>query len=135
MLEDIVSNFFGWFQKNPDAGLSRIDYTSGNRPPKIASIDVDKVTGSLPFKGKATVDAKDPENDFTGLDYLCNNQNFKLLEILLAKKIYSIDKIYFSACEVHSLNEKFIDFVYKVFISYNNSMYYEKYLQYKYYIP
>ena len=26
----------GWFQKNPDAGLSRIDYTSGNRPPKIA---------------------------------------------------------------------------------------------------
>ena len=53
----------GWFQKNPDAGLSRIDYTSGNRPPKIASVNVDKTTGDLPFAGKATVDAKDPEND------------------------------------------------------------------------
>ncbi len=53
----------GWFQKNPDAGLSRIDYISGNRPPKIASVHVDKATGSLPFAVNATVDAKDPEND------------------------------------------------------------------------
>ncbi len=53
----------GWFSKNPDAGLSRIDYISGNRAPKIAAINVDKTTGVLPFAGKATVDAKDPEND------------------------------------------------------------------------
>src|SRR6266487_5129146 len=52
-----------WFAKNPDAGLSRIDYTAGNRAPKIASVKVDKATGSLPFSGKATVDVKDPEND------------------------------------------------------------------------
>jgi glucose/arabinose dehydrogenase/cytochrome c551/c552 len=53
----------GWFQKNPDAGLARIDYTTGNRAPKIASIKVDKHTGSLPFNVMAKVEAKDPEND------------------------------------------------------------------------
>lgn len=53
----------GWFQKNPDAGLSRIDYTSGNRAPKIASVEVNKRTGVLPFSGTAIVNAKDPEND------------------------------------------------------------------------
>ena len=26
----------GWFTKNPDAGLSRIDYNGGNRPPMIS---------------------------------------------------------------------------------------------------
>lgn len=52
-----------WFAKNPDAGLSRVDYTSGNRPPEIASIKVDKTAGLLPFTGKATVDAKDPDKD------------------------------------------------------------------------
>ncbi len=53
----------GWFQKNPDAGLSVIEYTGGNRAPKISGIKVDKTTGNLPFKIKATVEAKDPEND------------------------------------------------------------------------
>ena len=40
----------GWFQKNPDAGLARIDYTAGNRPPKIAAINVDKTTGASSFR-------------------------------------------------------------------------------------
>ncbi len=53
----------GWFLKNPDAGLLRIDYNSGNRPPVIAAVTVDKTAGALPFKGKATVDAKDPDHD------------------------------------------------------------------------
>lgn len=53
----------GWFQENPDAGLSRIDYISGNRAPKITSVKVNKTTGALPFNGTATVEAKDPEND------------------------------------------------------------------------
>ncbi len=53
----------GWFAKNPDAGLSRIDYTAGNRPPKITSLKVDKATGSLPLTGKATVEATDPDKD------------------------------------------------------------------------
>jgi glucose/arabinose dehydrogenase/cytochrome c551/c552 len=53
----------GWFAKNPDAGLSVIEYTAGNRPPKITGINVDKSTGLLPFAGTATVSAKDPEKD------------------------------------------------------------------------
>lgn len=53
----------GWFQKNPDAALSRIDYISGNRAPKVSKIAVDKKDGTTPFKVKITVDAFDPEKD------------------------------------------------------------------------
>ncbi|RAJ10736.1 glucose/arabinose dehydrogenase [Chitinophaga skermanii] len=52
----------GWFSKNPDAGLARIDFNGGNRAPK-ASINVDKLTGSLPFKVKITAEASDPDKD------------------------------------------------------------------------
>lgn len=53
----------GWFTKNPDAGLARIDYNGGNRPPVVASIKVNKTSGTLPLKITATVDAKDLERD------------------------------------------------------------------------
>jgi glucose/arabinose dehydrogenase/cytochrome c551/c552/type 1 glutamine amidotransferase len=53
----------GWFAKNEDAGLSRIDYNGGNRPPKITAVTIDKTSGALPLTVKATVDATDPEND------------------------------------------------------------------------
>jgi cytochrome c551/c552 len=53
----------GWFQKNPDAALSRIDYIAGNRAPKIANVSVDKSAGALPFTVKISVDAVDPEKD------------------------------------------------------------------------
>ncbi len=41
----------GWFSKNKDAGLSRLDYNGGNRAPH-ASIQVDKTSGSIPFTVK-----------------------------------------------------------------------------------
>ena len=53
----------GWFTKNADAGLFRIDYNSGNRPPKIADVNVDRKTGILPFTVKATAEVSDPEKD------------------------------------------------------------------------
>lgn len=53
----------GWFAQNPDAGISRIDYISGNRPPKVDSFVVDKQSGMLPLAITAQVKAKDPEND------------------------------------------------------------------------
>jgi cytochrome c len=53
----------GWFAKNPDAGLVRIDYISGNRPPEVGAVTVDKTSGDLPMKVTATVDAKDPDGD------------------------------------------------------------------------
>ena len=52
----------GWFSKNQDAALSRIDYNAGNRAPKISNIAVNKTSGTLPFQLVATVEAKDPES-------------------------------------------------------------------------
>jgi cytochrome c551/c552 len=52
----------GWFSKNADAGLARIDYNSGNISPKIAGATIDKTSGKLPFTIKAKVDARDPDN-------------------------------------------------------------------------
>ncbi|MGZ8518406.1 MAG: PQQ-dependent sugar dehydrogenase, partial [Chitinophagaceae bacterium] len=60
----------GWFTQNADAGLFRIDYNSGNRPPKVTAIDVDKTSGALPLTVKATVEASDPEKD--ELNYIWN---------------------------------------------------------------
>lgn len=53
----------GWFSKNADSGLARIDYNSGNRPPKILAFHVSKTSGILPFRISAKVKATDPEND------------------------------------------------------------------------
>ena len=53
----------GWFSKNADAGISRIDFNPGNRSPKVSELKVDKTSGDLPLKITATVEAKDPEND------------------------------------------------------------------------
>jgi cytochrome c len=53
----------GWFTKNADAGLSRIDYNGGNRAPKVTDLKVDKTSGALPLTITATVEARDPEKD------------------------------------------------------------------------
>jgi len=53
----------GWFTKNPDAGIVRIDYLKGNRPPVVKQLEIKKTSGLLPFKLVASVDAKDPDGD------------------------------------------------------------------------
>jgi len=53
----------GWFAKNPDAGIARIDYLAGNLPPQVDTIAVEKSNGRVPFTVKATVEASDYEND------------------------------------------------------------------------
>lgn len=53
----------GWFTKNADAGLSRIDFNAGNRAPLVADVRVDKTSGTLPLKVVATAVASDPEKD------------------------------------------------------------------------
>ncbi len=57
----------GWFSKNKDSGLARIDYNSGNRAPEIKSITSNKASGKLPFAVMVSVAARDPEND--GMSY------------------------------------------------------------------
>ncbi|RYD95128.1 MAG: Crp/Fnr family transcriptional regulator, partial [Sphingobacteriales bacterium] len=53
----------GWFNKNPDAALYRLDYLPGNRPPAISKLTVDKTSGNLPLTITARITATDPEND------------------------------------------------------------------------
>ena len=53
----------GWFSKNADAGLARIDYNGGNMAPNVTAMTVDKTSGVLPFTVKAKVEARDPENE------------------------------------------------------------------------
>lgn len=60
----------GWFAKNPDAGLARIDFNGGNRAPKVSDLKVDRTSGKLPFAIKASVEASDPEKD--KLTYIWN---------------------------------------------------------------
>lgn len=59
----------GWFAQNEDAGLARIDYNAGNRPPTITSVSVNKASGELPFHITAMVSATDPENDLLSYEW------------------------------------------------------------------
>ena len=80
----------GWFAKNDDAGLSRIDFNSGNRAPKIEQISVDKTSGGLPLTVKATVNAKDPEKD--PVTYVWTTGNGQTKETKTPEAELSFDK-------------------------------------------
>lgn len=61
----------GWFSKNPDAGIVRIDYLEGNRPPSVKNLIIEKTSGLLPYKLHAKVEASDPD-DGDVLTYIWN---------------------------------------------------------------
>ena len=63
----------GWFTKNADASISRIDYIAGNRPPKINKFSVKNSSGLIPFKLEAKIEALDPDGD--ALTYVWNLGN------------------------------------------------------------
>ncbi|MEO5564596.1 MAG: ThuA domain-containing protein, partial [Chitinophagaceae bacterium] len=52
----------GWFTRNADAAISRIDYNSGNISPKVTATHVSKTSGVLPFAVKVSVEARDADN-------------------------------------------------------------------------
>jgi cytochrome c551/c552 len=53
----------GWFTKNPDAALVRIDFNEGNRKP-VAAFKVDRTTGALPMTVNVSAEgSRDPDND------------------------------------------------------------------------
>lgn len=68
----------GWFQKNEDAGLSRIDFNGGNRSPVVRDVMVDKTSGTLPLTVEVSADASDPED--TDLTYLWDFGNGETAE-------------------------------------------------------
>lgn len=80
----------GWFSKNPDAALSRIDYNGGNLAPKVAGMKLDRTSGQLPLKVVATVDAKDPEQK--ALQYSWNLGNGVTKETSEPRLEHSFDK-------------------------------------------
>ncbi len=80
----------GWFSKNADAGLVRIDYNGGNRPPVVSDITVNKTSGALPLMLTASVEAKDPEKD--ALTYIWNIGDGIKEETKEPKLEYSITK-------------------------------------------
>ncbi|MGB3776044.1 MAG: ThuA domain-containing protein, partial [Leeuwenhoekiella sp.] len=59
----------GWFAKNDDSGLARIEYNGGNRPPLVNDLSIDKTSGSLPLTITATIDARDREKDQLSYTY------------------------------------------------------------------
>ncbi|MDR6941751.1 ThuA domain-containing protein [Mucilaginibacter pocheonensis] len=71
----------GWFSKNADAGLARIDYIAGNRPPDILSLKVDRTSGELPFTVKLNAKAKDPEGDKISYTWNLGNGETKQTDV------------------------------------------------------
>lgn len=80
----------GWFSKNPDAGLARLDYNLGNRAPEVKNIAVNKASGTLPLSVSFTVAARDPENN--KLTYLWNLGNGVKKQTLVPKLAYTYIK-------------------------------------------
>jgi len=80
----------GWFTKNKDAGLARIDYNTGNRAPEVKSIAANKTYGKLPLPVTFTVLATDPENN--KMSYTWNLGNGIKKTTALPKLVYTYTK-------------------------------------------
>ncbi len=66
----------GWFQRNADSGLSRIDYIAGNLPPTIDVIEVNKTSGKIPFTLEATAKSHDYENEPLSYSWQLGEQTY-----------------------------------------------------------
>jgi cytochrome c len=80
----------GWFAKNKDAGLARIDYNTGNRAPEVSSIASDKAFGALPLPVTFTVKATDPEKN--KMTYVWNLGNGVKKTTAVPKVTYTFTK-------------------------------------------
>ena len=79
----------GWFTKNPDAGLARIDYNGGNRAPAVSAITIDKTSGVLPFTIAVKATAVDPEKDNIKYKWNFGNGTIKETETAAASYTYT----------------------------------------------
>lgn len=67
----------GWFSKNTNSGLARIDYYAGNLPPIIAEITVEEESGYTPFVVRVRANVKDPENDDLRYTWIIDGKEIK----------------------------------------------------------
>src|SRR5690606_14689869 len=71
----------GWFAKNPDSGLSRIDFNGGNRAPSVTQLVADKTSGTNPLTVTFTAEASDPEKDQLSYTWDLGNGETKTTEV------------------------------------------------------
>ncbi|MBP7642974.1 MAG: ThuA domain-containing protein [Saprospiraceae bacterium] len=81
----------GWFLKNDNSGLSRIDFNTGNRPPSINELTTDKTSGVLPFTVTAKVKAEDKDGD--EITYVWDFGDGKEIESKSDSMTHTYDKI------------------------------------------
>ncbi len=68
----------GWFSRNDDSELSRVNFIAGNMAPEIGELSIDKTSGSVPLEINARIEAEDPEQD--KLTYTWNLVNGETLQ-------------------------------------------------------
>ncbi|WP_416864102.1 MAG: ThuA domain-containing protein [Imperialibacter sp.] len=81
----------GWFAKNADAALSRVDFNGGNRAPSVEQIAVNKSSGTLPLEVTVTAKASDPERD--KLSYTWDFGNGETKQTTVPEVTYTYSKI------------------------------------------
>lgn len=79
----------GWYSVNEDAGIARIDYVSGNVPPQVGAITVEKANGETPFQVSAVVEASDYEGDELSYSWQIDG---KTIETSEPKLDYTLDR-------------------------------------------
>ncbi|MBK8052424.1 MAG: hypothetical protein IPK35_03880 [Saprospiraceae bacterium] len=89
----------GWFLKNSDSGLSRVNYAPENRVPRINKIKVDKTESVLPHTFRAVVDAIDPDKDVLTYTWYLNGEKFSSTDSVFSKSINSVSQSLLK-CEV-----------------------------------
>ena len=94
----------GWFSRNDDSGLSYIKYNSGNRPPVIDHMIVDKTSGVLPLRIKAQVEAFDREKD--EVKYLWDLGDGTTMETTDSSIEYTFDKMGEYKVSVQAIDNK-----------------------------
>lgn len=80
----------GWFAKNKDAGIARLDYNTGNRAPEVAGITASKAYGAVPLAVVLTAKATDPEKN--KMTYVWNLGNGVKKTTLVPKLAYTYVK-------------------------------------------
>ncbi|MBS1488254.1 MAG: ThuA domain-containing protein [Bacteroidetes bacterium] len=81
----------GWFTKNDDAGLARIDYNAGNLPPRIGELTINKTSGVLPLTIEASISSEDPEKK--QMTYLWTLTNGNVKETKEPKLTYTFNEV------------------------------------------
>lgn len=81
----------GWYSGNMDSGLYRIDFTSGNRPPK-AKLTADRTSGGLPLTVRfSAAGSEDPDGG--QLSYIWDFGDGQLEETTSAVILHTFDKV------------------------------------------